>query len=485
MNLNLNLHQLVTTTGVLLVGALAGISLLLILLRRIGVLNESFRRHRRRRTDSSKLSRSDRKLIRRAKRLRAQGKTSEAAKILEDNGLLREAVYLADKDGLVLQAAEILLRAGKPHRAGAIYAKHKKWKEAIDCFVQAEMPYEVATCYRKLNDFKNACEYYKAAKRFSDAAWCYEQMEQYQSAARLYRLSDQKSRAMEQFLKLATAQSSESLNFDQSEIDLIIGQIELGENEEKFIRLLQRGRAIGDLLKSLPRFANSNSVMDQLCLIIPTNELVNLINLNRNIAPEIRTAIADRLKLSGTIATSEQPQVIHLHGSPTETNAASPSTTGVDARRPDAGMTDFDVPIQRCVLFQALPREVCREFWTTGRVSAVVAGQLISGEKHEPAQIKILISGEAETRENSAGRGRFVTRKGTGTVIGAKSMLFDHADDTKIVAFHDCQVWSIEVDTIDALLAKNPASAKIFYKALARMFYSDSLTDDNNRKLIA
>jgi CRP-like cAMP-binding protein len=485
MSLNLNLHQLASTTGILLVAGLAGISFVLILLRRFGVLNDNFRRHRRRRTDSSKLSRSDRKLIGRAKKLRAQGKTSDAARILEENGLLREAVYLADKEGLVLQAAEILLRAGKPHRAGAIYAKHKKWKEAIDCFVQAEMPYEVATCYRKLNDFKNACEYYKAAKRFSDAAWCYEQMEQYQSAARLYRLSDQKGRTLEQFLKLATSGTADSLNFDQSEIDLIVGQIESGENDERFIRLLQRGRAVGDLLKSLPRFSNSSSILDQLCVIVPTIELLNLVNLNRSIAPEIRTAILDRLKHNGGETSAGAPKVIHLHGSTSEAQLNQVVGAASDTKGQDTHAGNSDLPIQRCVLFQALPREICQELWTTGRVNSIVAGQLISAERHEPAQLKVIISGEVETRETAAGRGRFVTRKGSGTVIGAKSMLFDQGDDTKVVAFQDSQVWSIEIDTIDALLVKNPASAKIFYKSLARMFYSDSLTDDNNRKLIA
>ncbi|SMF72932.1 cyclic nucleotide-binding domain-containing protein [Pseudobacteriovorax antillogorgiicola] len=249
------------------------------------------RRRRQRKSDRIILTRQQKKVYQEAIRYYKQGNLKTSARMLESLNMTREAINILEKGRHIHEAAALLMRIHRPNRAGIIYARHKMWKEAAECFKKANMPAEVAQCCKKTGDIATAVVYYLEAKDYENAAECFEELGKHREAARLFTKLGQHQKAIQQYKHLIDKNPQiESIDFSDSEINVIINYI---ASESMDTRL-------ADVL------VIKNRIVEVICRLIKKNRLEKAITIYMKSTADIGPALIefdgfdkdDHLKLS-------------------------------------------------------------------------------------------------------------------------------------------------------------------------------------------
>ena len=190
---------------------------------------------RKRKSDRIRLSGSQKKIYKQARKQFQEGNIKASAQLLESLGMTRDAINLLESAKMINEAAAILLRIGRPNRAGIVYARAKKWKEAAECFKKANMPMEVGKCYKELGDPATAISYFIEAEEFEKAADSYIELGRHQEAAKLYSKLSQHERAAESYQSLIDSNSDpHSLRLDDNEVKTISNYLSRGMVDTRF-----------------------------------------------------------------------------------------------------------------------------------------------------------------------------------------------------------------------------------------------------------
>ena len=185
------------------------------------------RTNKRRKSDRIKLSSHQKKLYKEAKRHFQKGNIKASAKILESLGMTREAIDLYEKGRFVHEAANILLKINRPNRAGKLYQRHRKWKEATECYKKAHMSFEVAYCAQKAGDNATAAVFFLDCNEKVRAAACFEELGKSREAAKLYIETRKPEKAIKQLSHLLDKTSSiQDLHFSEAETKLISAHLQ-------------------------------------------------------------------------------------------------------------------------------------------------------------------------------------------------------------------------------------------------------------------
>lgn len=132
------------------------------------------------------LSPQEEKIRDRAKRLIAKGQIRQAAQMLEQIGMHRDAITALENAKLIDDAARVLLRMQNPARAGVVYSRNGRWKEAAQCFIQAGNLTDAATCMREAGNFFEAADLFLKENQIENAAECFERSGRWLEASRAW-----------------------------------------------------------------------------------------------------------------------------------------------------------------------------------------------------------------------------------------------------------------------------------------------------------
>jgi tetratricopeptide (TPR) repeat protein len=197
--------------------------------------------------DARVLSPQEKKLAQQAQSLLAAGEIKTAAQVYDQLGMTREAVHILESGGFIHDAARLLVRMQRPGRAGIMFAKHKMWDKAVECFVNAGMGLEAAKCYVELRNYSAAADLYLKCNRVLEAAECFESSDRLFDAARAYLSIDQTDRAFS-CLQRAADQIPDlnDMLLEADMLNLVATKVET--HHDKLIRLLSLS---GKLLETI------------------------------------------------------------------------------------------------------------------------------------------------------------------------------------------------------------------------------------------
>lgn len=209
------------------------------------------RNNSKRAVDIRELSSQERKFLRRAKALAAEGKFRQASQLLEQIGMHREAINILEEANLIDDAAIILMKMRRPNRAGAVYARHKRWAEASECFRQAGMPVEAAKCLWECQKYAEAAKYFLEGNRQEDAAACMIAARNWHGAAKLYLKLNLKEKTIQSYESLFSAPDQiASIVFDLNELNFIHDVVLSGATPKGFVDVLARNGRLLEVIRS-------------------------------------------------------------------------------------------------------------------------------------------------------------------------------------------------------------------------------------------
>jgi tetratricopeptide (TPR) repeat protein len=106
--------------------------------------------------------------------------------MLEQIGLQRDAITALEKGKFIDEAASILMRMQRPARAGVIYSRNGRWKEAAQCFIQSGNLADAAACMREAGNYFEAADLFLKENMFESAAECFEHAGRWLEASRAW-----------------------------------------------------------------------------------------------------------------------------------------------------------------------------------------------------------------------------------------------------------------------------------------------------------
>jgi tetratricopeptide (TPR) repeat protein len=165
------------------------------------------------------------------------GNVLAAAQMLESIGLLREAIDTLERAGKIADAAKTLMRIGKHDRAGVMFAKHRRWDEAAECFHLAAMTVPYAKCLVEAGKYEKAGDVFAAEEMWEEAGDTFIRGGVYDKGANAYTKGQLKDKALNSLKKLASEPDARFF-FSKAQFDLIEQAVKDGDLDQHLVKAL-------------------------------------------------------------------------------------------------------------------------------------------------------------------------------------------------------------------------------------------------------
>lgn len=479
---------------------------------------------RRRKGDTRKLSKPERKALRKAKILKTKGSPTEAARVLVAAKMFREAIHLLEKSGMIHDAAKILFKLKKPERAAAIFARHQYWQDGANAYKKSNMPREAAKCFEKAGDFENAAESFYKAGMFNESADAAVHAGDIQRAIKVFLAAGQQQKAIDLMVSTVRGSGRDAMPALNSYEQQLIAQhslhreinaelVELlnqygrtaevtaellryGDKEKAAFILRRMGKGLvspvvqklgtqssacmtlADLLRELGHFEEAGAVLEQLEVYDRASEAFTMArNTDRaeycsNKAKEL-SDWEEQKTIKAVTLTSAPPNpaptslpIIPSNFEKNEVTALPPPPIAgleVEVRK----LEPLEEALELCLAMQNLESSDRGQLISYGKEICYGAQETLFDHKLPPAGLMLIVSGYISLfQTGTESEGVAPIHQMPGSLLGLRWVLMDDKESFRAVTSEDTKILVIPKEIAQEYLSTHQAAAASLYKYL-------------------